>query len=170
MSEVAYMSEDEIQEDNLVPWRIENDSQADWAVRKIQEAEQAVKRFEAFYAQKMAEIKAQTERDTANLRAALEIYFSGQMHKVTKTQESYSLPSGKLVLKKQQPEFSLDEEKLLPWVKANCPELVKVKESTNWAELKKRVAVDGANVVTADAEIVPGVTVTDRPDVFRVEV
>lgn len=170
MSEAAYILEDGIQEESVTPWRIENDSQADWAVRKIREAEQTVEKWEEFYAQKIAEIKAQTERDTANLRAALEIYFNGQMHKVTKTQESYSLPSGKLVLKKQQPEFSLDEEKLLPWVKANCPELVKVKESTNWAELKKRVAVDGANVVTADAEIVPGITVTDRPDVFRVEV
>ena len=168
MSELA-MNETMIETENT-PWRIENDQQADWAIRKIREAMEDVERWKAFYAVKIAEIENQVDRDTANLRAALEIYFNGQKHKVTKTQESYQLPSGKLVLKKQQPEFVRDEEKLLPWVKQNCPELVKVTESTNWAELKKRIAVNGSDAVTADAEVIPGITVQERPDVFRVEV
>ena len=50
-------------------------------------------------------------------------------HKVTKTQESYALPSGKLVLKEQKPEWVHDDTQLLPWVKANLPEMIRTKES-----------------------------------------
>ena len=59
--------------------------------------------------------------------------------------------------------------------------MVKVKESVDWAALKKSLTVaylekDSESgqlvpfVVTGDGEIVPGITVTEQPDVFRVEV
>jgi hypothetical protein len=46
-----------------------------------------------------------------------------------------------------------------------------VEKKADWAGLKKVVTVtpDGAHVATDDGEIIPGVTVTPRPDVFKVE-
>ena len=45
----------------------------------------------------------------------------------------------------------------------------------NWSELKKELTViwnedGGQTIVNADGLIVPGITVTERPDVFKVEV
>jgi hypothetical protein len=50
-------------------------------------------------------------------------------------------------------------------------QFIKVKESTDWASLKKLVTIsaDCEHVMTEDGEIVPGVTVTIRPDIFKVE-
>ena len=64
-----------------------------------------------------------------------------------------------------------DEATLLPWLKTNAPELIKVTEAADWAALKKRliIAPDGATVATEDGEIVPGVKAIQRPEVFRVE-
>ena len=92
-------------------------------------------------------------------------------HKRTKTQESYQLPGGKLVRKQQAPEYLRDEAALLPWLKQNAPELVKVTETPDWATLRKRliIAPDGETVATEDGEIVPGVKAVQRPEVFRVE-
>jgi hypothetical protein len=55
-------------------------------------------------------------------------------------------------------------------LKQNTLGYVKVKESADWAALKKTVTVVGSNVVSRDGEIIPGVSVTQRPDVFKVEV
>ena len=47
---------------------------------------------------------------------------------------------------------------------------VKTKEVLDWAELKKNVVFMGENVVNGDGEIIPGITITERPDKFVVEV
>ena len=50
--------------------------------------------------------------------------------------------------------------------------MVKTKESADWKELKKelKVAPDGKSMVTADGEIVPGITVIEREPKFTVSV
>lgn len=51
----------------------------------------------------------------------------------------------------------------MPWLKANgYGELVKVEESTRWADLKKLLSYTG--------EIVEGVTVYETPGIFTVDV
>ena len=87
--------------------------------------------------------------------------------KKTKTQLSYELPGGKLVLKAQQPEYERDEEKLVAWLKKNdLGGMVKVKETANWAELKKTLKADGDCMVTTDGEVVPGIKVIEREPKF----
>ena len=90
--------------------------------------------------------------------------------KATKTQVSYTLPSGKLVLKHQEPEYKPNDEILIPWLEKNNPSLIKVKKTADWAGLKKTLTLDGTDMLTEDGEIVPGITVTPREDVFKVEV
>jgi phage host-nuclease inhibitor protein Gam len=92
-------------------------------------------------------------------------------HKKTKTQESYKLPGGKLVLKTQNPEYKRDDKTVIDWAKANSlTQFVKVKEELDWDGLKKATAVFEGHIVTEDGEIVPGIDVVDREAKFSVEV
>lgn len=84
-----------------------------------------------------------------------------------KPKKTISLPYGKIALKKQQPEFEKDEEKLLEYAKTAG--FVKVKESADWAELKKACKVYNGALVDADGVKVPGVVVKERGDKFELK-
>ena len=87
-----------------------------------------------------------------------------------KTQISYKLQGGSLVLKEQQPKYDTDDAELVPWLKQNgLAEFVKVKEEANWAELKKTLTIgpDMKTMITGDGEIVPGIKVETRLPKFE---
>lgn len=152
-------------------FRVTDDASAEWCLKKIMEAKADVQRWSEFYAEQMKKIKDCADSTIAYFEAKLEEYFESVPHKATKTQESYTLPSGKLVRKQRQPQFDTNDEALVPWLEMNdMSQFVKVKKSADWAALKKQVIVRGDCVVTADGEIIPGIAVTERPDEFRVEV
>ena len=151
---------------------VTDDSAAQWCMKKIKEAEADRAMWKAHYEAQMEKVNKAADESIAYFTAKLEEYFSNVPHKATKTQESYTLPGGKLIRKKQQPKFETDDEALVPWLEENfMGQLVKVKKSADWAALKKICSVtpDGEHVVTDEGEIIPGVTVTQRPDVFKVE-
>ena len=162
-------------------FEVDNDMKAEWVLSKIRRirADQKketdeLQRQMQFYKDQMDMIDKQADEEAAFFEAMLIPYFAERMEagftKSTKTQTTYKLPTGKMVLKKQNPKYERNDGELLPWLKENRPELVKVEESPNWAELKKSVKVVGENVVTKDGEIVPGVKVTEVEDKFEVEV
>lgn len=106
---------------------------------------------------------------TSYLTALLRMYFDTIEPKATKTQSTYKLLSGKLVLKHQQPEYVLDDAQMVNWAKTAAPAYIKVKESINWTELKKLTVVNGETVVLADTgEVIPGAVAKERDDVFEV--
>ena len=79
------------------------------------------------------------ENGTSYLTSCLADFFTTVPHKETKTTEKYRLLSGTLTFKKGTTKTKLDEAKLVPWLKANgYGELVKVEESTRWADLTIR--------------------------------
>lgn len=160
---------------------VDNDMKAEWVLSKIRHirADQKKENDELarqmqFYKDQMDLVNKQADDDVAWFESMLTPYFAERMEngftKSTKTQISYKLPTGKMILKHQAPEFERKDEDLLPWLKQNRPDLVKVTESANWAELKKTVKINGDSVVTEDGEVVPGVKVTEREDKFEVEV
>lgn len=160
---------------------VDNDMKAEWVLNKIRHirAEQKketdeLERQMQFYRDQMEIIGKQADDEVAWFESMLTEYFASRMEdgftKATKTQITYKLPTGKLILKHQAPEYERKDDELLPWLKENRPDLVKVTESANWAELKKTVKVVGDSVVTKDGEVVPGVKVTEREDKFEVEV
>jgi phage host-nuclease inhibitor protein Gam len=152
-------------------FRIDTDAKAEWALKKIAEARADRDRWVAWYTDKIAEIKAQTDFDTMNLENMLAEYFATVPHKVTKTQESYKLPGGKLILKTQNPEYKKDEATVIEWLKKNdMAKYVKVEEKLDWAELKSATEVFEGHIVTEDGEIIPGIDVVDREAKFVVEV
>ena len=150
---------------------IDTDSKAEWALKKIAEARSDRDRWVAWYQQKIKEITEQTDYNTMNLERMLAEYFASVPHKKTKTQESYSLPCGKLILKTQNPEYKRDDATVIDWLKKNNQtQFVKVEEKLSWADLKAATAVFEGHIVTEDGEIVPGVEVIERDAKFVVEV
>lgn len=150
---------------------IDTDAKAEWALQKIKEARADRDTWVAWYKDKIKEITEQTDFDTMNLERMLAEYFASVPHKKTKTQESYKLPGGKLVLKTQNPEYTRDDKVVIEWAKANgFGQYVKTKEELAWSELKDATAVFEGHIVTEDGEIVPGVEVINRDAKFVVEV
>lgn len=151
---------------------VKDDQTAEWCLKNIHEAQQDKERWKKHYEQQLEKVNIEADNRIAYFTARLEEYFARVPHKATKTTESYTLPSGKLIRKHQQPAYKVDDVALVPWLEENfMGQLVKVRKEADWAGLKKVVNItpDGEHVMTDDGEIIPGVTVTQRPDVFKVE-
>ena len=171
MSERFMEAMDEIIDTGV--FTVKDDSTAQWCMKKIREAEADRAMWKAHYDAQMEKVNEAADESVAYFTAKLEAYFEQVPHKATKTQESYTLPGGKLIRKQQQPKYSTDDETLVPWLEENfMGQLVKVKKSADWAGLKKvlNLTPDGAHMATDEGEIVPGVLVEQRPAVFQVEV
>lgn len=154
-------------------WSIKDDKSAEWALKKIREAQEDTARWNTYYAAQMETIERQNADTVAYFTALLEAWFKTVPHKATKTQESYQLPSGKLVRKLQQPAYERDADALLKWAKTNLPEAIKVKEEASWTDIKNRIGKvmpDGSAVDKETGEIIDGVTVIERDPVFKVEI
>ena len=157
-------------------FRITDDLMADWAVEKINAARAERDRLVSLVQEKIEQLEekrklyiANFEDDTSYLRSKLMEYFFTVKTQDTKTMKKYKLVSGTLILKKQQPMYERDEGALLAWAETTVPELVKVKKEVSWADLKKQADVSGDKLLL-DGEIIPGVTVIERPDTFEVQV
>ena len=157
-------------------FRITDDLMADWAVEKINAARAERDRLVSLVQEKIEQLQEKRqlyivnfEENTNYLRSKLMEYFMTVKTQDTKTMKKYKLVSGTLILKKQQPMYERDEAKLLTWAEQTAPELVKVKKEVSWSDLKKQADVSG-NKLLLDGEIIPGVTVVERPDTFEVQV
>ena len=155
---------------------IDSDDKAEWAIRRISEIRAESERLIAvsehyieFYRNKITDAQARCTERCDGLIAMLRSYFDSVPHKVTRTQQTYALPSGKLTLKIQQPKIERDDAALTDWLRENRPEFIEVKETPRWGDFKKTVRLTGTDYVTEDGEIVPGITVTPRDPVFTVD-
>lgn len=153
------------------PFIVDNDQKAEWAARKIREARQDTQKWTEYYERQLSAIRRANEDTEAYFAALLADYFDTVPHKATKTQESYSLPSCKLVLKAQQPEFNRDEAVLCDYLdKKGRDDLVKITRRADWAALKKMLKVmEDGTCVDADGEVVEGVQAFSRQPEFKVE-
>lgn len=153
---------------------VDSDRKADWCLRQIKEKQEELERWTEHYKTLAQQITDKINDDIAYFTGLLQEYMTqqidGNFTKQTKTQISYSLPTGKLILKHQEPEYKPNDAVLVPWLKENRPEFVKVKESADWSGLKKTLVLNGTDMITEDGEIVPGIAVTPRPDIFKAEV
>lgn len=147
---------------------IEDDQTAEWAMKKIREANEEKAKWQQFYDERYARVCADADFTIANMEALLHTYFEKVPHKQTATQQSYALPSGKLVCKHQAPEYERDDSKIVEWLHKSGRKQF-IKEGVEWGELKKSLTQGPGCMIDEDGEIVPGITVVERPDVFRVE-
>lgn len=153
------------------PFTVDNDQKAEWAARKIREARQDTQKWTEYYERQLSAIRRANEETEAYFAALLADYFDTVPHKATKTQESYSLPSCKLVLKAQQPEFNRDEAVLCDYLdKKGRDNLVRITRRADWAALKKTLKVmEDGTCVDADGEVVEGVQAFSRQPEFKIE-
>lgn len=149
---------------------IKNDLEADEAIQAIHEAEAHVERMAEWYKKALEQIKEQQDAVIQNELARLEEYFASVPHHKTDKQESYKLPSGKLIRKAQQPEWQKKEKVVIDWLKSSGnTQYIKVNESLCWEEMKKSViAKDGKAVDPITQEIIPGIDVIERDPVFTI--
>ena len=152
-------------------FEIDTDQKAEWALSKIREARAERDRMISWYEAKIKEIKESTDFETMNLEARLADYFRTVPHRKTKTTEIYALPGGKLVMKKQNPEYKRDDKTVIAWLKDHDgARFIKVKEELDWAGLKESSAALGGKLFDENGEEIPGVDVIEREEKFVVEV
>lgn len=157
-------------EQEATSFKITDDLKADWAARKIADKRRELERLRAHYDAQLRAAEEATERDCAYLERLLYEYFTTCPAKRTKTQASYALPSAKLVLKAPALQYERRTDKLLVYLKANHPEMVKTKEEPAWADFKRLVQPleDGACVDSETGEVVDGVTASMGAEKFEV--
>ena len=157
---------------------VNTDLKADWCLDKIREEQAEINRFEMVVNAKIEQMKESLESFKKQKQNSIDLFQSklcDYMYtldvKPTKTgNKAYKLPSGTLAIKKQQPEFVRDEKELLKFVKENdYKEFLKVKESADWASIKKKVDIVGGNVLI-DGQVIQGVSIVERSDKFEVKV
>lgn len=157
---------------------IDNDEKANWALKKIaymenkaaHKVEECARWIEHYMAQ-VEKIKARNEQETSNLKNRLYDYFQTvEPDKDLKTKSEYSLPDGVLRMVKPSVDYERDEKTLVQWAKENAPEYVKIKESPDWAGIKKNIAIQGDCVVySPTGEIIEGVNAVEKPGKFEVK-
>lgn len=166
MSELIETMQDEYQ-----GFQITDDSKAEWAIRKIKEAQSDTEKWNAHFAHQLEGIKKANDATIEYMTTLLSGYFASVPHKETKTQSKYELPSATLIRKQQQPQYERDDDALLAYLHRNdLDDLVRVKVEPDWANVKKRATVHGETLVdTETGEVIDGVRVIARPDVFDVK-
>ena len=172
MNEEIYSEDTEEYEDQQFRdhFVIEDDQTAEWAMNQIREANAEKAKWKQFYDERYQRVCADADRTIANMESILQTYFEKVPHKVTSTQENYTLPSGKLVFKKQAPEYERDDAQILEWLHSSGKEqYVKTKETVDWNSLKSTLNIVGDTASDENGEIVPGLKVIEREDVFKVE-
>ena len=137
--------------------------------------------FKAYYQMKIAKAEENFEADTKYASKQVEEWTAilrryAEAH-ITGKRKSIKFPSGTLELSKNQPKFFIDGQavtndnpKLLALARSIDTELVALKETTRWGELKKRLVVDGDTVVLKDTgEVVPELRAYTEPDTFTIK-
>lgn len=154
---------------------IRDDNAAEWALQKIFDEKAELERLKALADSQIAvimdKVEAAEKRFTSRtgyLKKALEEYMLTVKRKQSKTQESYRLLSGSLILKKPVVKIVKDDTKLLEYVKEHSPEYVKHTEAVDWAGFKKTLTVSGDVVVDSNGEVVSCLDVEETPGEFMI--
>jgi phage host-nuclease inhibitor protein Gam len=159
---------------------IMSDTDAERILEQIKDLRAEKARFKMILDTRVQELTLNYDRkaekidnEEAWLTHLLQGYFEGKDITASKAgNKSYKLLSGTLKLKKQQPEFKRDEDKLTAFLMENkYTDYIQTVFKPKWAELKKSVTVqDGKAIIADTGEVVDGVEVIDRPEKFEVEI
>ena len=157
-------------------WRVHSDDEASWCLRKIKRLKDQKAERDAFVEREIERLKSwqqeQDEQESSSIAfftVKLQEYYLNLGDKLN-GKKSYKLPFGTLQMRKKPAKLERDDEKLMEL--ARPLGLVKVKESLDWAELKKQLVIDGYKVVNKETgELVEGITVVEAEgDEFSIKV
>ena len=157
-------------EDGAKEFEIADASTADWAISKIAEERKRTKYFVDVAKQEIENLKKQIKEMEEKCDRSVQ-YLSGCLGKYlerdevptkkTATQESVTLPAGKIVKKFAKTEFKMQNGKSVTDSKSDAElvkevadinyEFIKTKQEVDWANLKKHLDVDDeGNVIYKD--------------------
>jgi len=159
-------------------WKIKSDDQANWALRKIKQINEQLVSKKELVAREKERLDKWLERETESLErsinffeTALQGYYRDAESKgLLGNKKSLKLPYGTLQMRKKQAKLERDDEKLMEI--ARPLGLIKVKESLDWAEFKKRLIIDGYKVIDKESgEVLDAIRVVEPEcDEFSVKV
>lgn len=168
-----------INEEQKESWRVKDDLMANWVLQKMQLLEEKYKGYEDVVNESIAALEDSLNKEfdrydneRSFFLSKLQEYFETVDAKETKTQMTYKLPSGTLKVKKEQPVIEKDDAALLQLLKKEYPELVKVREVPDWAEFKKKLAIEGNSILNKETgEIIEadGLRVGFKPAEFDIK-
>ena len=164
-------------------FEVTDESSAEWVLEKLAEKAAEREKVEEQYEKMMARYD-KWRADSLEKLDADECYFHELLRPWVEEQldgkkaSSIKLPSGRAGFHAGPRQYSIGGDKasatnkaLLVFVKASQPEMVEIKESVKWADLKRTLTpTDDGRVVTKDGEIVPDMTVERGEKKFYVEV
>ena len=179
----AILEEAQEKEKNFV---CDNVKKAEWCVKQINYAKETKATWKAYFDEQFDKICKECDWTISTMENHLRKFFDTVPHKMAKASESFPLPSAKLVLKRQDPIFTMDDDRLVKYFRDNkLDNYVKTETVTTttplWGEFRKTLAKDpdgafavaetdeGLKPVTADGEIVDCITVELRPWKFEVK-
>lgn len=158
---------EEVKQDEL---QVRTDLEAGWQLERRRKIIADRDELIAFYKERIKAAEEDADFKIGFIDRALRAFFDTVPHKSTKTQDYYKLPGGKLMMKRQNPEYKRDDAKTIEWLKANGgASYVKTVESLDWSNLKADSTIVGNTIVNADGEVIPGVEVVEREAKFAVE-
>ena len=177
--EIEDLGYEDNNEENDNGFSIVSDLQAEHFLKKIKKAAEEKDRLVDLANKEIEDLTKQIEafeekykNDTGFLRMKLFEYFTKVEHKETKTQESYKLLSGSLVLKKPTQKMVKNDEKLAEFLEGYAPEYIEVVKKPKWGEFKKELSIqDGKVINNQTGEVVPDdvVSLEDAPGEFDVK-
>ena len=169
------------EEEELQEVAVLDDASAEMILKQLKAAEDQYDRMKAWYDHQTKRLKEIRDRTRAWAETCLRPYFD-MVPTTGKKILSYDMPGGTLKLAKQDPEYEVNDDELVPWLEANkMADFVKVTKEAKWGDFKETLkdekkkirtvaAEDGTlQVVTEDGEIVPGVTAKIREDKFSIK-
>lgn len=182
MSEARNEILDEEEElDELQEVAVLDDASAEMILRQLKAAEDQYDRMKTWYDHQIKHLEDIRDRTRAWAETCLRPYFD-MVPTTGKKILSYDMPGGTLKLAKQDPEYEVNDDELVPWLEANkMADFVKVTKEAKWGDFKETLkdekkkirtiaAEDGTlQVITEDGEIVPGVTAKIREDKFTIK-
>ncbi len=160
-------------------WKVENLEAANWCLRKLSALKARQQEIDKLAKQEMERILSWQKKQTEGLDRQAE-FFTGLLEEYHRHElaadpkrKTITTPYGEMHLRKQQPEWKFFEDLLMPYLKANRPDLVKEKitYAPDKASIKKYCKVSGNQVFDIiTGEVIPGVAVYDRAEAFSVKV
>lgn len=174
---MSELMENEIVQDEQ-HFTVDDDQKAEWVLGRIREHKKEIEKWTAHYDAEKRRACMVHENAIIRLEADLKGYFFDRddkgLTRETKTMTAYNLPTGKLMMKHQEPEYEKNEPEVLEWLRENAPEFIKTKESLDWAGMKEAYSFTReGDMVKVDEETgeiikVPGIKAIAREDVFKV--
>jgi len=159
-----------------------NDIQADEMITDIRELEKEIERFETIAWSRSNEIAIQLEKKCKTIKDEIQFnkdqlaaFFLTVNKKDSKTQQSYSLLSGKLVMKKATQKIVHDDVLLLEYIEHNASDYIKqtVTNKIEWSRLKKNLAITNGKIMNTDTgellESVPGLFIEEVTQQFEIK-